>query len=413
MSIIIALVAVSGYSVVAFGRSNPGAASPGSSNFQPPRARRTPPRSKRDKVPHNNDKHRRSGRRHDVQSVYVTSVESARTTSTSDTSLLSSRSSSAEDSCGDDVAFRDGGDDTSTSLEAQLEISTQDMQGSAKQKVSSSKKVLVGSLLGLSTVASGCAYTGIIPGYIDEGMVSTTMILRDVGAAWTCAALAYTLVKINTYCFENEIYGPTIARKVIHLLSVPAFMLFFPIFTAAEGAKYFASVVSLTNLIQLWLSGNNMGDPSLAKAVSRSGDTSEALAGPLIYVSILQICILCFWRTSPIGIVALSTMAAGDGMADLIGRKFGRNNKWWFSDSKSIAGTAAFAVFSAATSFGLIQWLMATDCLTLSSSLTTMDVLLRVIGISVASSLIELVPIGDDNITVPLTAGILTALLLQ
>jgi len=59
---------------------------------------------------------------------------------------------------------------------------------------------------------------------------------------------------------------------------------------------------------------------SLAAAVSPSGDRKEAVGGPLIYVGILSAAIVMFWRDVSAGIVALSTMAAGDGIADIIGR---------------------------------------------------------------------------------------------
>ena len=56
-------------------------------------------------------------------------------------------------------------------------------------------------------------------------------------------------------------------------------------------------------------------ESELANAVSRSGDNKEALQGPLVYVIILLGSILAFWQNSLIGIVALSVMAAGDGVS--------------------------------------------------------------------------------------------------
>jgi dolichol kinase len=58
----------------------------------------------------------------------------------------------------------------------------------------------------------------------------------------------------------------------------------------------------------------------LIAAVSRSGQSSEALGGPLIYSIILFIATAFFFRDSPVGIVATAQMAAGDGLADIIGR---------------------------------------------------------------------------------------------
>lgn len=56
-------------------------------------------------------------------------------------------------------------------------------------------------------------------------------------------------------------------------------------------------------------------ETELAKAISRSGDAKEALGGPFLYVIILAAALLLFWRESLAGIVAVSTMAAGDGVS--------------------------------------------------------------------------------------------------
>ena len=127
-------------------------------------------------------------------------------------------------------------------------------------------------------------------------------------------------------------------------------------------------------------------------------------------VCVFQVLLLLFWRSSPIGVVAVSNMAAGDGMADLVGRRFGRTNKWWFSDSKSITGTVAFIISSTLASFGFLQFFMYTGFY--QSTLGPMDLFLRASGISLACGLIELLPIGDDNYTVPLGAAILAGLYL-
>ena len=111
------------------------------------------------------------------------------------------------------------------------------------------------------------------------------------------------------------------------------------------------------------------------------------------------------------GIVAASTMAAGDGMADLVGRQWGKNNKWWFSDSKSMAGTVAFAISASFTSYGLVKWLQHAGCLQIA--LSPPDLALNIVAISILCSIVELLPIGDDNFTVPLSAAVLAAFLLQ
>jgi dolichol kinase len=291
-------------------------------------------------------------------------------------------------------------------------VSGDDDQGTEKQKLKS--EVAVFFLSGLGTLAIA-AKTGILNGPLDIAtgqydVYTDAMIFRDTGSTVFAAALAYVLVKLITLGYEKGVYDSKVARKLSHTLSAPLYMLLFPIFSEADGARFFAELVTLVNAIRLYLAGTGR-DTSLANAVSRSGDKSEALGGPFIYVCFFQVFLLLFWRTSMVGIIAMSTMAAGDGMADLVGRRWGRNNKWFFSEDKSIVGTAAFAVASSLTSIGLVNWLMYTGCL--QSSMEPMDLALRIIAISVACSLVELLPVGDDNYSVPLSAAALAALLLH
>ena len=53
------------------------------------------------------------------------------------------------------------------------------------------------------------------------------------------------------------------------------------------------------------------------RAVSRSGDKSEALGGPMVYTLVLLGCTLFGWR-SVISAVAVCQMAIGDGGAAIL-----------------------------------------------------------------------------------------------
>ena len=278
------------------------------------------------------------------------------------------------------------------------------------------KKTIVAALLAGVSALVVAAKVGVVPGPLDRvsgtfGIYTDTMILRDVASALTTTILAYGAVKGIGYGYEQGYYSSKVSRKLQHTLLAPAFMATFPIFSPADGARYFAALVTLVNGIRLYLAATGQGESSLARSVSRSGDKSEALGGPFIYVCLLTMFILAFWRSSMIGVVAACTMAAGDGAADLIGRRFGKNNKWWFSKDKSVSGTVAFAVSASFASYGLVNWLQYTGCLEVG--LSSLDLALRIVLISVICSIVELVPIGDDNFTVPLSAAALAAFLLQ
>lgn len=70
----------------------------------------------------------------------------------------------------------------------------------------------------------------------------------------------------------------------------------------------------------------------------------ELLRGPLYYVLILVAVTLIYWRESPVGFLVVALMCGGDGMADIVGRRFGRSAKLPHNNNKSWAGsTAMFA----------------------------------------------------------------------
>lgn len=275
--------------------------------------------------------------------------------------------------------------------------------------------VSVGSLL--ATALS--AQLGLLGG---DYATHPASIGQDVGASVLTGILGYLFVKINTYSVEKLGLDPKDARKIIHTLSAPLFILFWPLFSANDSARFFAACVPLTNAFRLYLASTAPSDgdaqssrgsndeAALARAVSRSGNSKEALGGPFVYVLIMAAAVLGWWRSSPIGVVALATLAAGDGVADLVGRRFGTNNQWP-GLKKSVAGTLGFVAAATITSFGLLLWLQQWGCLTLGFA--GLDLLERVALISTVSSFLELVPIGDDNYTVPLSAALLSMLLLS
>lgn len=255
------------------------------------------------------------------------------------------------------------------------------------------------------SLASISAKLGLLPGpYSDD------LIARDVGSAVLTAVLGYAFVMLNTWASDQGYVKPQDSRKLIHTFSAPLFILFWPLFSNTAGARVFAAIVPTINAIRLYLASTGSSEASLAKAVSRSGDSREALGGPFIYVCILAACILLFWRESPIGIVALSALAAGDGLADLLGRRYGKSNHWPGLPKKSVAGSVAFWVGSTLTAVGLLLWMEHWECLTLSYN--GIDLILRVAVVSLVAAGFELLPLFDDNYSVPLAAAIMTTLLL-
>lgn len=264
-------------------------------------------------------------------------------------------------------------------------------------------------------ISSSIAYLGFTIALAKTNLLgpyTTALLLRDAGASIVCTILALIFVKSITRLANKDILQPRDSRKIIHTFSAPLFILTWPLFSNLWGSRIFAAFVPFLQGIKLYMAARNKGseDRELAEAISRSGDTSEALGGPFIYVVILFAAIVTIWLDNFSGIMALSAMAAGDGLADIVGRRFGETNKWAFSPDKSIAGSSAFFIGSSVCSIGLAAWLLYTGSIETTASLSTLAP--KFVLISAISTIIELAPLGDDNWSVPICAAALSMALL-
>lgn len=271
---------------------------------------------------------------------------------------------------------------------------------------------LVASIVGMAVAAKA----GILPGPVladgSLGLYDDAMIGRDALMTAITSVLAVVLNRSISLGFQKGVYDSNVGRKLTHMLAAPLFIVTWPFFSDASGARCFAWLVALTNVYRLYLAGSgDAAESTLAKTISRSGDKSEALKGPLIYIVIFQFFILAFWRNTFPGVVAMTTMAAGDGMADIIGRRFGKNSPKWPDGKKTLVGSLGFSVSAFAVTTAILQWLVVAGSLPMA--LATGEMVVRVAAISCICAVVEVLPIGDDNYTVPASAAILSALWLR
>lgn len=273
----------------------------------------------------------------------------------------------------------------------------------------SGKKIVMVTAIGSLLSVTFAAKVGILP--LPAGTAYTdTMIREDLRVTLLVGIAGVIFVKFCTLLASKNVLQPRDSRKLIHITTALVYMLFWPFFSTA--GRYFAMCVPLVNAVRLYMaSTGTFGEEELANAISRTGDKKEAVGGPFIYVIVLLFSVLLFWRDNMIGISALSTMAAGDGMADIVGRRLGKRNKWFFAESKSVAGTVAFILFSFLAIVGLTSWFSATGCLDMPDGVISL--IPRIIAVCSGAALVELLPIADDNWTVPASSAILAALFLN
>ena len=220
------------------------------------------------------------------------------------------------------------------------------------------------------------------------------------------ASLAW--LRLNDYLAHRGWISSHLSRKIIHIGTGPLFVLCWLLFTSSASSRFLAALVPFSITIQFALVGLGiMKDQAAVEAMSRSGDRREILRGPLYYGIVFVVLTIIFWLDSPIGIVALMMVCGGDGLAEIIGRKWGRK-KIFKKTNKTWVGSVSFFLGS---------WLLALIVMVIYIAagvfqMSLASLLLPLALIAIVSTLVEaLSPLDTDNITVPLVAVILGYLL--
>src|SRR5512146_1195274 len=167
------------------------------------------------------------------------------------------------------------------------------------------------------------------------------MLANNLIALIVTFALALLWLRINDTLAQHGWINSYLSRKIIHIGTGPIFVLCWLFFQDTPYARYLAALVPLAITLQFVLVGTGIiKDPAAVKAMSRTGDRKEILKGPLFYGIAFVLLTVVFWKSSPLGIVALMMMCGGDGLADIVGQKLGAA-RLPGSEKKSWAGSLA------------------------------------------------------------------------
>lgn len=213
--------------------------------------------------------------------------------------------------------------------------------------------------------------------------------------------LSLIWLRINDFAAHRGWIGSQLSRKIIHAGTGPLFVLCWLLFNDGWEARYLAALVPLGITAQFLLVGLGMiQDPAAVQAMSRSGDRREILRGPLFYGLIFVALTLLYWRFSPIGITALMLLCGGDGLADILGRRWGKKRLPW-NRGKSWAGSLGMFAGGWLFSILILSVFVAAGYL----AQPTGAYLLPVTLIALLGAAVESLPLHDvDNLTVTAAA---------
>jgi phytol kinase len=243
-----------------------------------------------------------------------------------------------------------------------------------------------------------------------EPLFSSSWV-QDILATAITLALSLGWLRFMDFAAHRSLVSQRLSRKVIHIGTGPLFVLCWLLYSSALQARFLAALVPLGITLQFALVGAGiMKDPDAVQAMTRTGDRREILRGPLYYGVIFVICTLVFWRGNPIGIMALMIMCGGDGLADVIGRRWGEV-KLPFGSEKSWVGSAAMLLGGFGFAYIFLAGYSALDVFSLDYDTTSVAWKLALIAL--AATGVEALPIRDiDNITTTAAAALLGILLL-
>lgn len=216
----------------------------------------------------------------------------------------------------------------------------------------------------------------------------------------------------------RDVVSSTTTRKAIHISCGPAFVALWPFYSTAPGARVCAAIIPALFGVALVTSAlarkTDSGRAALGRSISRHGNPREALQGPLYYTGVFVVLSLILFRNVTAA-VATMQLCLGDGLAEVVGRRYGGSSKWpfpWVAD-KSVAGSSAFAITAFAGSCGAVFWFHYFQLCDLS--LADSSTVASLAFISLACSAVELAPtsiVGDDNVAIAVLAVILCSLTL-
>eukprot|EP01124_Arcella_intermedia_P023005 TRINITY_DN3556_c0_g1_i1.p1 TRINITY_DN3556_c0_g1~~TRINITY_DN3556_c0_g1_i1.p1 ORF type:complete len:236 (-),score=10.43 TRINITY_DN3556_c0_g1_i1:26-733(-) len=220
------------------------------------------------------------------------------------------------------------------------------------------------------------------------------------GFLLSTVTIAITNSSVNLLASRGAL-GRHGSRKAMHILMG---LLYLACWRAFPKESHSAPLVALSlpalMTVRFALIGAGwIEDAAAVRAMCRTGDRRELLCGPLLYGTAISLLTLIFWMRSPVGIVSISLLCAGDGFAEIVGNAI-QGPKLPWSKKKTVSGTMSFIVAGALASCSLL-WFLGVPHETS-----------QVVAVAVGSAIAESLSSGQyDNAVVPLVSAVLGGIL--
>ena len=240
-------------------------------------------------------------------------------------------------------------------------------------------------------------------------------LIWDIVAFIIAFLLMMIIVQINAAIEKSGKVSKNVTRKVIHIFVGPVALIAWMLFSGGVFSRWFALLVPLLFVILFLAIGTGkIVNEDFVNSMSRSGDPRELLGGTLYYVLFFSVMtVLWFYvpvtglaGATPAATVIIGCLAGGDGLADVIGRKYGGDRKFGIAGAeKTLAGSIGMFIGSFLFSFILV-WIYS-----LEIGFDVFALIIPILVISLVATIVEAItPKGLDNWTVPIIVIVMITL---
>lgn len=209
----------------------------------------------------------------------------------------------------------------------------------------------------------------------------------------------FSVPPLMDYLVTNHGLSRDISRKITHICA-GSVIIFLPLYQDGDWSQYLNITVFAVWTLLLVQKGLFAADDDQAvKTMTRTGDKKELLRGTLYFVIVAMICGSLYYKQFA-GVLAMAVLGWGDGLAPIIGVKYGKMKYRVLSD-KSVEGSLAFLAGSLFAGLFFV-WLIVPGAFNPG----------KIIIIAVIATIIEgISPKEVDNLLIPATVILLTAVL--
>lgn len=247
-------------------------------------------------------------------------------------------------------------------------------------------------------------------------------IVWDLIAFVISLVILLALIQVNALMQKKNVVSEIITRKVIHIFAGPIFVVTWMLFAGGVFSPYIASIVPILFILLFVAVGTgSIENENFVNSMSRSGDPRELLQGTLYY-AIVMLLMTFFWfyvpstgigNANPTALIIIGCVSGGDGLADIIGRKFGKNSKKFGikGSEKTVIGSIGMLVGSILAS-SILVLIFSLEVTFFSANFNITTLILPIIVISIVATVVEaLSPKGTDNFTIFIAVVILITIL--